>query len=59
MSVGNPCIRVRMKPETIRWFKKYATRKQKTMSEILRDYIETLKLKEEALFKAFGDFRKT
>jgi predicted DNA-binding protein len=46
MPRGNPRIQLRLKPETINWLKDYAQHNNTTMSEIIREYIETLKRKD-------------
>ena len=44
---GNPRIQLRLKPEIIKWLKEYAKRQNTTMSEIIREYIEKLKRKDQ------------
>jgi predicted DNA-binding protein len=44
---GNPRIQLRLKPEIIQWLKEYAKRQNTTMSEIIREYIEKLKRKDQ------------
>ena len=47
MQRGNPRIQLRLKPETIQWLKNYAQRNNTTMSEIIREHVETLKRKDQ------------
>jgi len=44
---GNPRIQLRLKPENIRWLKDYAKQNNTTMSEILREHIESLRSKQQ------------
>lgn len=44
---GNPRIQLRLRPEIIQWLKDYAQRNDTTMSEIIREHIETLKHKDQ------------
>lgn len=47
MPRGNPRIQLRLKPETIKWLKDYTQQNNTTMSEIIREYIETLQRKDQ------------
>lgn len=47
MPRGNPRVQVRLEPKIIRWLKDYAQRNNTTMSGVIKEYIETLKRKEQ------------